>query len=205
MSKFEELVVRLRDQFPLDPSILLDTKDIDHEALLELLKSYTTNDAEWSSFALFDPSKNYSRNGIEDFGPNGNLLILVWMPGKSSFIHDHSNAHCCMKVLGGKLKESLYRLPESQKEGTPVLFRETVLGADEVTYINDSMGIHKISNPTDKIAISLHLYTPPYAKLNGCNYYESSNGKRHHCDMSKLYSWRGEIIPENLKQAASVS
>ncbi len=26
----------------------------------------------------------------------------------------------------------------------------------------DSMGLHKVGNPTDEVSVTLHLYTPPY-------------------------------------------
>ena len=28
----------------------------------------------------------------------------------------------------------------------------------------DSMGLHKVGNPTDSVSVTLHLYAPPYTK-----------------------------------------
>ena len=108
-------------------------------------------------------------------------LILVWTPGGSSPIHDHSNAHCVMKVLKGSLKETLYSWPDqstiSGGRGSPLQTKkETVYTTNQVTYMSDNvrptcqiyiprpmltfdsqLGLHKISNPDiQEFAVSLH-------------------------------------------------
>ena len=114
----------------------------------------------------------------------GNLLILVWSPGKGSLVHDHAGAHCVMKVLKGKLRETLYEMPEEGGKGGEGLRvrKETEFGQDEVAYISDDVrspvagqiqvlmldeqiGLHKIENADpNEVAVSLHLYTPPWAE-----------------------------------------
>jgi cysteine dioxygenase len=44
--------------------------------------------SDWREFALFCPIK-YSRNLIE-FNENFELIILCWLPGQESPIHNHS-------------------------------------------------------------------------------------------------------------------
>ncbi|KAK6457400.1 Cdg1 cysteine dioxygenase [Scheffersomyces xylosifermentans] len=189
---FYKLIMQLKSL--LGPDKGLSSEDVDIEQVRALMESYTSNDLDWLKLALHDPSRNYSRNGIINLNGNANLLILVWSPGKSSAIHDHAKAHCCMKILSGELMESLYEFPHG--EGSKLKCKkETLLQRDVVGYISDNIGLHKISNPSnDKIAVSLHLYTPPYAALYGCSMYEASNGRRHHVDMSKYYSWQGQLV-----------
>ncbi|KAI5957237.1 hypothetical protein KGF54_000165 [Candida jiufengensis] len=174
----------------------LSSEDIDIEKVKELMKNYDSKLDDWQHLALHDPSRNYSRNGIINLNGNANLLILVWSPGKSSAIHDHADAHCCMKIIKGQLIESLYDIPE-QSGSKLICKKTTILNHNEVGYISDKIGLHKISNPlNNEVSISLHLYTPPYAAMYGCSMYEASNGKKHHCDMSKYYSWQGKLINE---------
>lgn len=101
-----------------------------------------------------------------------------------------------MKILKGSLIEKLYKVqPLEEDENNLECFKETILHKNQVAYINDSIGLHKMVNADpDQIAVSLHLYTPPYANLHGCSFYEEKNGKKHHVLMSKLYSWKGKKI-----------
>ncbi|GEQ69640.1 hypothetical protein JCM33374_g3313 [Metschnikowia sp. JCM 33374] len=179
----------------------LTSSDIDINEIKQLMESYESDETEWGKFALCDATKGYTRNGVVNINGNANLLVLVWSPGKGSAIHDHANAHCCMKIMKGQLTESLYDVPES--EGHEMVPRQvSVLHRDEVGYISDDIGLHKISNAsTEEFAVSLHLYTPPYASLYGCSMYESGTSRKHHVNMSKYYSWQGNVL--NQKAASS--
>lgn len=177
----------------------LSSLDIDIEEIQRLMESYESKESDWSMFAHHDSSRNYTRNGIININGNANLLLLCWSPGKGSAIHDHANAHCCMKILKGHLNESLYEMPKldgsaRDQESCDLHLRQiTTLLEQQVGYISDDIGLHKISNPTDEVAVSLHLYTPPYASLYGCSMYDI-HGKKHHVDMSKYYSWQGKLV-----------
>lgn len=171
----------------------LSSKDIDIEKIKKLMENYQSQESDWIKYALHDSSRSYTRNGIININGNANLLVLCWTPGKHSAIHDHANAHCCMKILKGTLTESLYEFPES--EGSQLVPKSDYdLNCQQVGYISDDIGLHKISNPTDDVSVSLHLYTPPYASMYGCSMYELNNGKKHHVDMSKYYSWQGKLV-----------
>ncbi|CAK9437534.1 uncharacterized protein LODBEIA_P19120 [Lodderomyces beijingensis] len=185
--KFSQLIDSLRDELKGHG---LTSADIDIKKIKQIMESYHSDPADWAHLALHDPSRNYSRNGIVNINGNANLLILVWSPRRSSAIHDHANAHCCMKILQGELTESLYRLDSESK---PQLFQETTLNKQDVGYIADDIGLHKITNTSNEASVSLHLYTPPYASMYGCSMYEL-NGTKHHVDMSKYYSWQGKLI-----------
>ena len=94
-----------------------------------------------------------------------------------------------MKILKGSLTETLYgwpcqstdsaipcvagtqssthsaehtcsaREPLMGPKGLPVI-KETTYEANQVTYMSDQLGLHRICNPSkDQVAISLHLYT----------------------------------------------
>lgn len=172
----------------LGPSNGIDSAGVDVQHLEDAMSAYKSNEKEWHRYAFADKSRAYTRNLVDYGNGKSNLLILVWTPGKSSPIHDHANAHCVMKILKGELKETLYGWPcqrvdnpaacDAPFDGTtsaehtcsagpePLepaklhVQRETKYGEDQVTYMSDKLGLHRIGNPSDsEFAVSLHLYT----------------------------------------------
>ncbi|KAF2102153.1 cysteine dioxygenase [Rhizodiscina lignyota] len=172
-------------------------QDVDPNELQQLMKDYTSDSSEWRKYALGDGSRGYTRNLVDRGNGKSNLLILVWSPGKSSPIHDHANAHCVMKVLRGELKETLYSWPDMYavnmgKPSPPCVTKETVYTENEVTYMSDTLGLHKISNPDpENFAVSLHLYTPPNAAIYGCHMFDEKTGKASHVTQCNFYSESG--------------
>jgi len=98
-----------------------------------------------------------------------------------------------MKILKGSLQETVYH--ESERVGeAPRPFRVTTYGENQVTYISDKIGLHKIENTSNtESAISLHLYTPPHAHNNGFNLFDEKTGKRLHIKNAPLYSEHGKL------------
>ena len=76
-----------------------------------------------------------------------------WSENQESPIHNHPDNGCIMKILDGELIEELYN------EGK-VLLKKSLIKKDEVTYINNLIGVHKIINKNLKTA-TLHVYSPP--------------------------------------------
>ncbi|KAM5441224.1 Cysteine dioxygenase [Microsporum ferrugineum] len=181
----------------LGPSSGLDSDDVDPMDIQKLMEGYVSNPQEWQRYALADTSRAYTRNLVDEGNGKSNLLILVWNPGRSSPIHDHANAHCVMKVLHGTLREDRYDWPEQDKvqngEACPLtVTKETILRENEVTYMSDKLGLHKVTNPDpEDFAISLHLYTPPNAAHFGCSLFDEQTGKSHHVKQCNFFSNRG--------------
>ncbi len=95
------------------------------------------------------------------------MLILCWSGGQQSPIHDHSGSACFVKVLEGKLTETRYAYPAEEDADREVPLRETALATfspGAVTYIDDSLGLHKMANPSaEDLCATLHIYSPPYS------------------------------------------
>jgi predicted metal-dependent enzyme (double-stranded beta helix superfamily) len=83
-------------------------------------------------------------------------LVLVWTPGKGSPIHDHGNAHCIMKILRGNLTETRYEFPNSDQAQPMRMIAERTYKENEVAYMADELGLHKMQNNDSDYAISLH-------------------------------------------------
>ncbi|EAW08181.1 putative cysteine dioxygenase Cdo1 [Aspergillus clavatus NRRL 1] len=193
---FENLVQDL--SAALGPSSGLDSSDVNPLDIQRLMEQYVSDPVDWSPFALGDYSGGYTRNLIDEGNGKSNLLILVWSPGRGSAIHGHANAHCVMKILKGSLQETLYTWPDQEKVqrgqlSSPRVIRETIYEENEVTYMSDELGLHKISNPDpDNAAVSLHLYTPPNAATYGFYLFDEKTGRASHIKQTNFYSIRGE-------------
>ncbi|KAL7273815.1 hypothetical protein RUND412_003306 [Rhizina undulata] len=168
----------------------IDTDDA-VEKIKEVMKIYQSSRKEWATYALEDGKKAYTRNLVEDCSEKVNILILVWNPGKGSAIHDHADAHCIMKVLEGTLQEDLYHWPEEPDRPLD-LKNKTKYGENAVTYISDKVGLHSISNPGTEVAVSLHIYTPPWAE--NCHSFNPQTGEKKDIQPSCYDSKNGGIV-----------
>ena len=76
-------------------------------------------------------------------------------------ICSHANAHCIMKILKGSLVETRYAWPtvdlNTNKDQPLNVISEKTYEADQVAYMSDKLGLHRISNPDPHdYAVSLH-------------------------------------------------
>jgi cysteine dioxygenase len=61
-----------------------------------------------------------------------------------------------MQVMEGSIREQRYNRNVE-------CVQDAMYAAPQLTYITDSMGYHKVGNPTqDQPAVTLHLYAPPF-------------------------------------------
>ncbi|EWC44064.1 hypothetical protein DRE_01416 [Drechslerella stenobrocha 248] len=157
----ENLISALRDTLGTNQELRFE--DVDVDQLQSLMRGYQSVRAEWERFAFLDLSRNYTRNLVDNLHGNANLILMTWTPNKASLIHDHTNAHCVMRILQGHIIETRYEWPTPGVE-EPLRIKEVRhYYAGEVAYMSDDLGIHKVENgDPDSVAVSLHLYTPPY-------------------------------------------
>jgi len=118
----------------------------------------------------------------------------VWSPGKGSPIHDHGNAHCLMKILRGNLTETRYAFPTSEREEPMKVTSETVYKENQVAYMADELGLHRVTNQGSDFAVSLHLYTPPNVAKGGCHIFNEDTGKKSHVKNCGYYSAYGKRL-----------
>ncbi|XP_056633570.1 cysteine dioxygenase type 1 [Diorhabda sublineata] len=137
-----------------------------------VMKSYKSTPSDWKKFAKFDRFR-YTRNLVDHGNGKYNLMTLCWGEGHGSAIHDHANSHCFMKILQGSLEEIRFEWPKGKDEQMKEISRKQ-LRLNDVAYINDSLGLHRVENASSfDTAISLHLYCPPY---NKCTVFNQSTG-----------------------------
>uniref|UniRef100_A0A1B6CZS5 Cysteine dioxygenase n=1 Tax=Clastoptera arizonana TaxID=38151 RepID=A0A1B6CZS5_9HEMI len=173
MTSLSDLITELHRVFESD--------HVNVDYVYNLMTNYKSNPADWRKFAKFDRYR-YTRNLVDEGNGKFNLMILCWGEGHGSAIHDHANANCFMKLLQGELAEIRFTFPEEDLSELPEdetalkeISRKT-LETNAVCYINDTLGLHRVENPSHvNTAISLHLYCPPF---DSCSVFNQQTGKR---------------------------
>eukprot|EP00545_Synedropsis_sp_CCMP1620_P009907 CAMPEP_0119007508 /NCGR_PEP_ID=MMETSP1176-20130426/3057_1 /TAXON_ID=265551 /ORGANISM="Synedropsis recta cf, Strain CCMP1620" /LENGTH=196 /DNA_ID=CAMNT_0006959675 /DNA_START=80 /DNA_END=667 /DNA_ORIENTATION=- len=131
------------------------------DPIAELFSRLDMDIKELSRYTHVDASKNYTRNLISTDSKHFTLLLLCWNPGKESPVHDHPCDGCWMHVCQGNVQESRYERQGDRLE----CFHNEIYHEGQQAYITDSMGFHKVGNPSmTQPATTLHLYCPPFSK-----------------------------------------
>jgi predicted metal-dependent enzyme (double-stranded beta helix superfamily) len=108
--------------------------------------------------------ENYARHLLYS-DPEGrfSVLSLVWDHGQRSPVHGHY-CWCAVGVYQGRLTETSYQ--ESFTGGLPALVGKTPRGVGSVSFEPAASGIHRISNDSGEVAISLHVYGVPRENIS---------------------------------------
>jgi len=172
---------------------VFDADRVNVEYVKALMAAYKSNPQDWKQYAKFDDFR-YTRNLVDTGNGKFNLIALCWGEGNGSSIHDHMNSHCFMKILQGELVETKFSWPttsptdfdrfDDAEAGPMVQTGVETYKKDMVTYINDTLGLHRVENVshTDK-AVSLHLYSPPFEE---CHTFDQRTG---HQAVVKITFW----------------
>ena len=111
----------------------------------EQLKNYSLHD--WKKYVKYN-TNTYNRclvyNDIEY-----DIFIMTWLPDQYTDFHGHHKKGCLMKILSNNLTE--YCINNG-------LENINTLNENNITYIDDTIGLHKIVNNTNNISVSLHIY-----------------------------------------------
>ncbi|KER31692.1 hypothetical protein T265_02066 [Opisthorchis viverrini] len=176
---------------------------VDIDEVKQLLGSCTSDPLEWQSFAHFDKYR-YTRNLVDAGNERFNLLILCWGEGHGTSIHDHDGSHCFLKVLAGEIRESLYAWPPGfdnsrlDSDIPPRLVRVSDFRFGDVTYIHDTIGLHRLENTSHtQKSVTLHVYCPP---IRQSTMFDERTGRASKCKMT-FYSQCGERRRPSLVEA----
>ncbi|KAL6752057.1 RmlC-like cupin domain-containing protein [Haematococcus lacustris] len=179
-------------QCPADCFSRLDAR------IRQLVHSYATcGGSDWRDMVAFNPH-HYVRHlvdGNEDF----ELMLICWSPGQASRVHNHASSHCWLTVLEGQVEEEVFgeapdagcwpSRPDSPRPAMPgvltlqdkcpelLLKHHCLLETPATGYINDSLGLHRVTCPEQTAApgaVTLHLYAPPIRRVK---LYEPEEGR----------------------------
>lgn len=110
----------------------------------------------------------YTRNCIVD-NDKFELILLCWEQGQFTPIHDHGGEECWVKVIDGEFKETIYKQNE---DGVLNVVKSTIAKSNDVSYMKDFMGFHRLENISKKRSMSLHLYAKP---IRNCNIFDENS------------------------------
>tara|TARA_B110000285_G_C14981269_1_gene541492 strand:+ start:329 stop:754 length:426 start_codon:yes stop_codon:yes gene_type:complete len=109
------------------------------------------NSTDWKQYVSFN-EEEYKKNLVYRDN-NFEIFVVCWLPYQETKIHNHSDNGCLLKILEGNMVEDIYDKNFIFKENNNLI-------KDNVRYIDDSIGIHKMKN-NEENTISLHIYSPP--------------------------------------------
>lgn len=181
--------------------ILFATDKVNVDHVQAAMENYESNEDDWEKYAAFEHYR-YTRNLVDKGNGRFDLMVLCWSEGQGSSIHSHSDAHCFMKVLEGTLQETMFAWPEQgKKKESMTQLAVNTYNRDQVAYINDSKGLHRVENPSHSDrAASLHLYSPPF---QSCQCFDQRTGRAVTSTVT-FWSQYGERTPFKVERSPSV-
>jgi len=122
---------------------------------LDMLKAIKLPKEEWENYCLWKEDK-YTRNCLSNCDAY-ELILMCWGKEQHSPIHTYNFQEGWIKVLEGELSIDLYRI---DKDSLSCVLDETiVIKEKEYTYLNDTMGFHRVRASADGKTVSLHLHS----------------------------------------------
>lgn len=142
---------------------LLKNPQSEYKSIFEQFK---VDKRELSNYENWSFDK-YMRNGIYK-NNQFELILLCWEKGQETSIHCHDGEECWIFLLEGEMEEVKYKKGEKDN----LIITETrKISEQQRSYINDTVGLHKLKNSYDGRSMSLHLYARPILK---CSYFDDS-------------------------------
>ena len=98
----------------------------------------------------------YTRIPVER-GADTEVVVIGFAAGQTSSVHDHRGSRCVVRVVSGKVLETLFRrLPD----GTLEPARSRVLAAGAVSGLEGDE-VHQVTNLDPAGTMLLNVYSPP--------------------------------------------
>lgn len=154
ITDLDELFIEINKNFCV-------TKSLEH--CKNLLAAYDGDD--WKQYVEFSDT-HYKRNHIsKNTNDYLEFVLICWLPDQGSIIHDHPENGCLVKVIQGVLREDIYVSNDDES----YTYTHTINNErGNISYMEKSSIVHKISNPTIMPSVSLHVYSPPKFKHTVC-------------------------------------
>jgi len=142
--------------------VLVQDRSFLRSHVLPLLEEARNADAWYVAQRWDDPDRAYS------------LQVFVWPAGTRTMIHDHGawGAYAC---AAGTVFEERYERLDDGSQFEHARLRETwhLLWSPQdgaSTVLPGDGGIHRVGNPYDAPAVSVHLYGPRKSPIDGRDY-----------------------------------
>ena len=117
--------------------------------LKDILNKY--NSFDWKEYVKLS-NTNYNRIKIFE-NENFDVYVLTWNKLQKANIHDHSKNGCWLKVLEGKLIETIYDCELN-------IINTKKINNGDISFMKNDIGYHSIENENE-MSVTLHIYSPP--------------------------------------------
>ena len=148
--------------------------DLAARAEADFVRAFKSLPLDWT---LLGPHIRYIQRGYLRKRLHRNrlweMLLVCWLPGQHTVIHDHGDSWSATRVVCGEMSEVVYEWRGEGKKMRPLTERR--VRAPELT-IEKPGAIHKVWNGSPEPAVSLHLYSPPLVRLGS---YDEKTGHKH--------------------------
>ena len=129
--------------------------------LIQLLQWSPPSLDELRTFIRFDAA-SYARHVSENH--RHRMLVICWLPGQISPIHDHAGSTCAVLVVSGTATETRYTMTDdrlARPTGRSTYGPGTVFGGQDGD-------IHALGNssPSGTGLVTCHIYSPPLVHMN---------------------------------------
>lgn len=127
-----------------------------------LLRRLELEPEELSDYLKFKPN-TYTRHRVFR-NELCEMLVLCWLPGQRTAIHDHNGSYGAIRICEGAMEEEIFALNEAGE----VEFDTTqARAAGEVTGTGVP-DIHRIGNANrnSERMVTIHIYAPPLQVIN---------------------------------------
>lgn len=159
------------DQF-LEFLDVQDPASLRGDSVDRYLGTHKLNPDDFLNFVFFREDR-YARNLIQRT-KHWELLVLTWLPGQCTPIHDHDGNRCWVTVHTGALTIKSYDCLTDEKKLSRALGPAETVSKGGKIYADDGRGVHSIANASKKPAVSLHLYAGP---IDRCRIYDEKTKK----------------------------
>lgn len=139
----------------------LDNPDVPKADLVTAFENTYMSPEDWNYLAHFS-EKRFQRLLLHETS-HWSLLMLCWLPGQTTPVHDHEGSESWVKVLTGELTLTTYESDRETKRDSVVL---TDLSTAVPFHEGPELPLHTVGNSGATYAVSLHLYNPPYTDMH---------------------------------------
>ena len=147
------MVSKLRDRIAAGPAG--SERPLTPEEMESLVRGIDLDSLDLAGYSGFR-EECYARNTVL-LNDHVELVVICWLPGQVSAVHDHGDSYCLYLVVDGEMLEERYRLGE---DGKPVPTDERSFKRGEIT-IAGGESIHRICNRASENLVTIHIYSPP--------------------------------------------
>lgn len=104
---------------------------------------------------------HYARHLLyRDHSERFEVVVMAWAPGQETPVHDHAGIWCVEGVARGRIEVTRYDMARTAGSETTRLEQLEIIraGLGECGALIPPVEYHKIANPFDRLALTIHVY-----------------------------------------------